>query len=147
GDEFELYFQPLVFLETGALAGFEGLIRWNSPVHGPVGPDQFIRLAEEAGLIVAIGRWVAEAATHNLAAFQAARNGASGRRKNAQDLFVAINVTKHFLGDATFLVDLAANAAAHGLLPSQIKIELTESMLIDDHEAAIAWIARCKQLG
>ncbi|HVO05037.1 MAG TPA: EAL domain-containing protein [Candidatus Cybelea sp.] len=148
GGEFELYFQPLVFLETGALAGFEGLIRWNSPLHGPVGPDQFIRLAEEAGLIVAIGRWVAEAAAKNLAAFQAARNATRpGNRNNAHDLFVAINVTKHFLGDPTFLADLAANVAAHGLLPSQIKIELTESMLIDDHEAAIAWIARCKQLG
>src|ERR1700754_680879 len=52
-DEFELYFQPLVHLADETLAGFEALIRWNSPLRGPVGPDQFLKLAEEAGLMVA----------------------------------------------------------------------------------------------
>jgi EAL domain-containing protein (putative c-di-GMP-specific phosphodiesterase class I) len=148
-DEFELYFQPIVYLETKALAGFEALIRWNSPLRGPVGPDQFIKLAEEAGLIVAIGRWVIGNAVRHLAEFQAAL--ISGRLMAApapvEDLFVAINVTKHFLHDARFLDDLAEVGAAHSLLPRQIKIELTESVLIDDHEAAIAWIKRCKKLG
>ena len=139
-DEFELYFQPLVYLQDEALAGFEALIRWNSPLRGPVGPDQFIKLAEEAGLIVAIGRWVIGAAVRDFAAFQKAFG--AGR-----ELFVAINVTKHFLHDAQFLDDLAEVAAAQALRPWQIKIELTESVLIDDHEAAITWIKRCKQLG
>ena len=139
-DEFELYFQPLVFLADETLAGFEALIRWNSPLRGPVGPDQFLRLAEEAGLMIAIGHWVVGAAVKRFATFQRAFG-------TSRDLFVAINVTKHYLHDPQFLDDLAAAAEAYGLKPKQIKIELTESVLIDDTEGAITWIKRCKQLG
>ncbi|WP_395021164.1 EAL domain-containing protein [Dongia sp.] len=139
-DEFELYFQPLVYLADETLAGFEALIRWNSPLRGAVGPDQFLKLAEEAGLMVAIGHWVVGAAVKNFATFQRAFGP-------ARDLFVAVNVTKHYLHDPQFLDDLAAGAEAYGLKPKQIKIELTESVLIDDTEGAIIWIKRCKQLG
>jgi EAL domain-containing protein (putative c-di-GMP-specific phosphodiesterase class I) len=139
-DEFELYFQPLVFLADETLAGFEALIRWNSPLRGPVGPDQFLKLAEEAGLMVAIGHWVVGAAVKGFATFQRAFGP-------SRDLFVAVNVTKHYLHDPQFLDDLAAGAEAYGLKPKQIKIELTESVLIDDTEGAITWIKRCKQLG
>ena len=138
--EFELYFQPLIYLKDETLAGFEALIRWNSPLRGSVGPDQFIKLAEEAGLIVAIGHWVVGAAVKKFATFQQAFGP-------SRDLFVAINITKHYLHDAHFLDDLAGGADAYGLKPQQIKIELTESVLIDDTESAIAWIERCKQLG
>jgi diguanylate cyclase len=139
-NEFELYFQPLVHLADETLAGFEALIRWNSPLRGPVGPDQFLKLAEEAGLIIAIGHWVVGAAVRNFATFQRAFG-------DTRDLFVAINVTKHYLHDDQFLDDLAGGAEAYGLKPKQIKIELTESVLIDDTEGAITWIKRCKQLG
>jgi EAL domain-containing protein (putative c-di-GMP-specific phosphodiesterase class I)/CRP-like cAMP-binding protein len=144
GHEFEVYFQPLIRLTDTSLAGFEALIRWNSPRRGVVGPDQFIKLAEEAGLIMAIGRWVIGSAVPHLAAFQKALV-ASGRAN--PDLFIAINVTKHYLQDAAFLDDLAAVARAYGLSPGQIKIEITESVLIDDHEGAIAWVERSKHLG
>jgi EAL domain-containing protein (putative c-di-GMP-specific phosphodiesterase class I) len=144
GEEFEVYFQPLVHLKDRSLAGFEALIRWNSPFRGVVSPDQFIKLAEEAGLIVAIGRFVIGSAVPHLAEFQKALI-AAGRPNPA--LFIAINVTKHYLQDAAFLDDLAAVARAYGLAPGQIKIEITESVLIDDHEGAIAWIGRSKQLG
>ncbi|GAB2175185.1 EAL domain-containing protein [Dongia sp. agr-C8] len=139
-DEFELYFQPLVYLADETLAGFEALIRWNSPLRGAVGPDQFLKLAEEAGLMVAIGHWVVGAAVKHFATFQRAFGP-------SRDLFVAVNVTKHYLHDPQFLDDLAAGAEASGLKPKQIKIELTESVLIDDTEGAITWIKRCKQLG
>ena len=139
-DEFELYFQPLVYLADETLAGFEALIRWNSPLRGSVGPDQFLKLAEEAGLIIAIGHWVVGSAVRKFATFQRAFG-------TARDLFVAINVTKHYLHDDQFLDDIAAGAEAYGLKPKQIKIELTESVLIDDTEGAITWIKRCKQLG
>ncbi|MDQ7247402.1 EAL domain-containing protein [Dongia sedimenti] len=139
-NEFELYFQPLVYLADETLSGFEALIRWNSPLRGPVGPDQFLRLAEEAGLMIAIGHWVVGAAVRKFATFQHAFG-------SARDLFIAINVTKHYLHDPQFLEDLAAGADACGLKPKQIKIELTESVLIDDTEGAITWIKRCKQLG
>jgi EAL domain-containing protein (putative c-di-GMP-specific phosphodiesterase class I) len=139
-NEFELYFQPLVYLADETLSGFEALIRWNSPLRGPVGPDQFLKLAEEAGLIIAIGHWVVGAAVRNFATFQRAFGP-------SRDLFVAINVTKHYLHDDQFLDDIAGAAEAYGLKPKQIKIELTESVLIDDTEGAITWIKRCKQLG
>jgi len=139
-NEFELAFQPIVLLKDHDLAGFEALIRWNSPLRGRVGPDQFIKLAEEAGLIVPIGRWVIGAAIRNFAEFQRAFGG-------MRDLFVAINVTKHYLREAAFLDNLAEHAESQSLNPKQIKIEITESVLIDDHEGAIAWINRCKELG
>jgi EAL domain-containing protein (putative c-di-GMP-specific phosphodiesterase class I) len=139
-NEFELYFQPLIHLADETLAGFEALIRWNSPLRGPVGPDQFIKLAEEAGLILAISHWVVGAAVKNLAEFQRAFGP-------TRDLFVAINVTKQYLRDLQFLDDLASGAEASGLKRKQIKIELTESVLIDDTESAITWIRRCKKLG
>jgi EAL domain-containing protein (putative c-di-GMP-specific phosphodiesterase class I) len=139
-NEFELYFQPLVYLADETLSGFEALIRWNSPLRGPVGPDQFLKLAEEAGLIIAIGHWVVGAAVRSFATFQRAFGP-------SRDLFIAINVTKHYLHDDQFLDDLAGGAEAYGLKPKQIKIELTESVLIDDTEGAITWIKRCKQLG
>ncbi len=66
---------------------------------------------------------------------------------DSRDLFIAVNVTKHYLHDPQFLDDLAGGAEAYGLKPKQIKIELTESVLIDDTEGAITWIKRCKQLG
>jgi hypothetical protein len=91
-DEFELNFQPLVHLADETLAGFEALIRWNSPLRGPVGPDQFLKLAEEAGLIIAIGHWVVGAAVRKFATFQRAFG-------SSRDLFIAINVTKHYLHD------------------------------------------------
>ncbi|MES1151941.1 MAG: EAL domain-containing protein, partial [Dongia sp.] len=139
-NEFELAFQPIVLLKNHDLAGFEALIRWNSPLRGRVGPDQFIKLAEEAGLIVPIGRWVIGAAIRNFAEFQRAFGG-------MRDLFIAINVTKHYLREAAFLDSLAEHAESQSLNPRQIKIEITESVLIDDHEGAIAWINRCKELG
>jgi EAL domain-containing protein (putative c-di-GMP-specific phosphodiesterase class I) len=139
-DEFELNFQPLVYLADETLSGYEALIRWNSPLRGPVGPDQFLRLAEEAGLMIEIGHWVVRAAVRSFATFQRAFG-------TSRDLFIAINVTKHYLHDPQFLDDLAAGADASGLKPKQIKIELTESVLIDDTEGAITWIKRCKQLG
>jgi len=139
-NEFELAFQPILLLKNHELAGFEALIRWNSPLRGRVGPDQFIKLAEEAGLIMPIGRWVIGAAIRNFAEFQRAFGG-------MRDLFVAINVTKHYLREAQFLDDLAERAKAQGLAPRQIKIEITESVLIDDHEGAISWITRSKELG
>ena len=73
------------------------------------------------------------AAIRNFAEFQRAFGG-------TRDLFVAINVTKHYLREAAFLDNLAEHVASHGLTPRQIKIEITESVLIDDHEGAIAWI-------
>jgi len=140
-NEFELAFQPIVFLKGHVeLAGFEALIRWNSPLRGRVGPDQFIKLAEEAGLIVPIGRWVIGSAIRNFAEFQRAFGG-------MRDLFIAINVTKHYLREAAFLDNLAEHVASQSLKPQQIKMEITESVLIDDHEGAIAWISRCKELG
>src|SRR5262245_16549572 len=80
------------------------------------------------------------AAIRNFAEFQRTFGG-------MRDLFVAINVTKHYLREAAFLDSLAEHVAGQSLNPRQIRIEITESVLIDDHEGAIAWIHRCKELG
>ncbi|HKF59855.1 MAG TPA: EAL domain-containing protein, partial [Dongiaceae bacterium] len=99
--QFELYFQPLIRLAEGGLAGFEALIRWHSPRLGFVAPAVFIPLAEETGLITPICRWALTSATRTLAKFQeAARNG----RDNGAPLSVSVNVTKHQIDDSETMV-------------------------------------------
>ncbi|MGE4012173.1 MAG: EAL domain-containing protein [Alphaproteobacteria bacterium] len=142
--EFRLAFQPIVTLSNNKLAGFEALIRWQSPERGFVSPDQFIGVAEESGIIQPIGRWVAAEACRGLHRIEAARRHAGVANG---PLFCSINVTKQQMTDEGFFGAVAAALDATGIAASQIKMELTESMLIDDQRLALNWIGVCKDRG
>jgi EAL domain-containing protein (putative c-di-GMP-specific phosphodiesterase class I) len=142
-NEFQLYFQPVVSLADEQIAGFEALIRWQSPERGFVTPDKFVPLAEDTGLIVPIGRWVIAEACRAASCFQQALD----QQGRPQRIRVAVNVTKLQMQSPDFFNDLMQDMKMHGVVADQLKIELTEGVLIDDHDFAIAWINHCKELG
>lgn len=119
--ELAALYQPLVRLSTGEVAGAEVLLRWESPLHGLVAPGEFVPLAEESGVVGALGAWVLDRAAQDLAAWQAAGRTVPG-------LFV--NVSARQLVDG-FADQAAAIVRAHGVAPSRVTLEITESALPD----------------
>ncbi len=122
-DEFQLHWQPIVETAYGRVVGAEALLRWRDPVRGLVGPDQFIPLAEDTGLIVPIGDWVLRAACEQLAEWRAA--GVTPTHFRA-----AINLSPVQLAREGFAERVWSLLAAHDLPPSSIELEITERTLI-----------------
>ncbi len=128
--QLELDFQPQVCLETGALTGFEALVRWRHPERGRLSPDQFIPLAEAMGLIVPLGRFVLREACR-----QAVRWPVP---PGASPVTVAVNVSPTQLLDPDRLPELVASTlAATGLAPQRLEIEITETALLREAEALV----------
>jgi diguanylate cyclase (GGDEF)-like protein len=135
-EEFRVYFQPEVSVETGAIVGVEALVRWEHPERGLVGPDAFIALAEETGLIVPIGTWVLNEACR----WHAAHRGDGS-------LVVRVNVSARQLA-ADDLIDVVRDAIDRtGMEPSQLCLEVTESVLVEDPDASARKLSALKQLG
>ncbi len=143
GQELELHYQPLFNLNQRNLVGFEALLRWHSPSRGMVSPGQFIRIAEETSLIVPLGFWIVEQACFDLKRFQdkLRLNG-----KDAQQLFLSINISVKQFQDPQFLNQLLTITGRHGIAPPQIKLEVTERIFLDAAEA-IDTIAQCRRAG
>jgi diguanylate cyclase (GGDEF)-like protein/PAS domain S-box-containing protein len=139
-EQFELHFQPVVRLDTAAVIGAEALVRWRHPDRGLLGPDQFLPLAEQTGLIVPIGRWVMAEACRTLAAWQEA----SPRR---QPLTLSVNVSMRQLHDAQVVEDVRGALGDAAIPPEQLVLEITESFLADETEAALVWMQRLRALG
>ena len=133
-DEMHLAFQPIMDLENGRPAGLEALLRWTHPELGAVPPDSFIPLAEDSGLIVEIGSWVLREACREAAGW-------------SKPLTIAVNVSpKQMLRDGFVEIVLGALAAS-GLPPERLELELTESILVEDPERALATIERLRRIG
>ncbi|MEO0314658.1 MAG: hypothetical protein RI928_1114 [Pseudomonadota bacterium] len=120
-----LYLQPRAIAATGELVGFEALVRWQHPELGLVTPQRFIPLAEESHLIVEVGNWVAATVCETLARWRSHGN---------QIVPVSINVSARQLKDPEFRTQLHAHMQKYGINPSEIAIELTESMMIGDND-------------
>ena len=132
--EFELYYQPLVNLERDEIGGFEALLRWNHPERGKILPGEFIRLAEETGLIVPIGAWVL-------------REACAEATKWPDHLKVSVNVSAVQFKGAGLATLIIAAIAATGLRPDRLEIEITESVMLEDPDAAFAVLTRLHDLG
>jgi diguanylate cyclase (GGDEF)-like protein/PAS domain S-box-containing protein len=126
--QFLLYYQPQV-VGAGRITGVEALVRWQHPQRGMVSPVEFIPLAEESGLILPIGQWVLETACTQLAAW--ANNPAFAH------LTMAVNVSARQFKQPDFADSVLATLARTKANPKKLKLELTESMLVDDVEAVI----------
>jgi EAL domain-containing protein (putative c-di-GMP-specific phosphodiesterase class I) len=136
--EFELYFQPLFDLASNRFSAFEALIRWNHPERGLVSPLDFIPIAEETGLIRAIGAWALKSACLQNRAWQ---------RQGARRLPIAVNLSPRQFADESLIDDIKAALAESGLEPSDLELEITESMVMDDPEQAVHILRRLKNLG
>ncbi|RQO84130.1 EAL domain-containing protein [Acidovorax sp. FJL06] len=137
-DEFLLHFQPQM-RQSGECVGVEALVRWAHPQRGMVSPAQFIPLAEETGLILPLGRWVLHSACQLLASWQ---NDPARAR-----LTMAVNVSSRQFRHASFVDDVARVLAITGAPSSQLKLELTESLLVEDMETTIATMEALRSYG
>lgn len=149
--QLQVVYQPLQSLQTGHWAGFEALSRWRHPAQGWISPEAFIGLAEETGLIVSLGLHVFEQACQRLQEFQAvcdrglARQSIEGKG-GCVDLFMGINVSGRQLTEPGFLSEIKAIIDRHGVDPRRIKLEVTESLVID-YAAIRDWLQGCHALG
>jgi EAL domain-containing protein (putative c-di-GMP-specific phosphodiesterase class I) len=118
-DEFELYYQPNYDIKKGSVAGFEALIRWNSPIYGLIMPSQFIGIAEEMGLINKIGKWVID------------KSFAFAKTLIEMDICVSCNVSSIQLIQSDFVDEVIEAFDRHGLKKGCAAIEITESCLVE----------------
>ena len=136
--EFELYYQPQVEAGSGRLIGLEALLRWKQPELGFIGPDEFIPVAEEMGLIVELGQWVIEeAATYNR----------SLQERGLAEVIMAVNLSSLQFQREGFVEQLAETLNKVQLAPKWFQLELTESLLLENFEQVIHKLQLIKQLG
>jgi diguanylate cyclase (GGDEF)-like protein/PAS domain S-box-containing protein len=132
--QFSLHYQPLVNLERDEICGFEALLRWSHPVRGKVPPAEFIPIAEESNLIVPIGEWVLRQACAEAAGWP-------------EHLKVAVNISPVQFR-ARNLADVVLHTlASAGIAPNRLELEVTESVMLEDEQAAFATLTRLHDLG
>jgi diguanylate cyclase (GGDEF)-like protein/PAS domain S-box-containing protein len=129
-DEFLLEYQPIMGLGDGRVVGFEALLRWQHPVRGLLPPDQFIDVAEESGLITAIGEWVFATGFRAACEWQAA----AGR----EEPYIGVNVSARQFRSPGFLQVFRRLLAESGLPPERVMIEITESLLLREDDSVWA---------
>lgn len=137
-DELAVVYQPQVDLLTGEVVGVEALARWTSPSLGPVPPDRFIPVAEDGGMIAQLGAWVLSTACTSLARVQ---------EQLGRPLRLAVNVSPRQLRGRAWLDEIATAIELAGIEPSQLEVEITEGLLIEDHGDVIAMLDSLRSLG
>jgi len=138
--EFSVHYQPIISLETWRISGFEALIRWEHPEHGYISPLKFIPVAEESGLIIPIGQWVLREACEQLRVWQ-------DQFPSDPPLSISVNLSgKQFL-QADLTDQISQILTETDLNPSSLKIEITESAIIENIDGAALMLKRIKALG
>ena len=132
--EFELYYQPLVNINSDAICGFEALIRWNHPTRGMVSPVEFIPLAEEVGEIESIGAWVLRTACQEAVAWP-------------EEIKVAVNLSPLQFRSGSLVLHVMAALSASRLKAERLELEITEGLLLQDTEATLATLHQLRDLG
>jgi diguanylate cyclase (GGDEF)-like protein len=138
--EFQLHYQPIVTLSDQRLSGFEALVRWQHPGRGLQPPNAFIPIAEETGLIVPIGLWVLREACRQMRAWDA-------EFPECADLMVNVNLSARQVLHPTLLADVAAVLVETGLAPRRLKLEITESLVLEGSDEVIAILKALRALG
>src|SRR5437660_5126089 len=139
-EEITILYQPIVRLEDRAVAGFEALVRWDHPKMGRMSPSDFIAIAEEIGLIVDLGLFVLEHTARQLGNWQRAS-------RNREPIFASVNVSSRQLLRQDLIHDLRAVIARSGIARRTLKLELTESLVMENPEHAAQMLTRIKELG
>ena len=136
-EEFEAYYQPVIHTESGKISGFEALVRWRHPERGLVAPADFVPVAEETGLIIELDRWVLRRACEQLAAWSALN----------PDLSLSVNLSSRQFARTDLAPFIAGVLAKTGFEPQRLKLELTESLLMDASTPVGGTLAALRQLG
>ncbi|MEH1930721.1 EAL domain-containing response regulator [Nostoc sp.] len=136
--EFELYYQPIVDIDSGKIVAVESLLRWESPELGMIYPTEFIPLAESTGLIVAIGKWVLKRVCQQIK---------SWRDAGIYSFVVAVNLSVMEFNQPDLIQKIVNLIAINDLEPHYLEIELTESMIMQDVNGAIATMNKLQSLG
>jgi diguanylate cyclase (GGDEF)-like protein/PAS domain S-box-containing protein len=139
-EEIKVLYQPIVRLEDRAIAGFEALARWDHPKLGRLSPAEFITIAEEIGLIVDLGLFVLERTARQLAIWQAAS-------RTREPIFASVNVSSRQLLRHDLIQDLRSVLSRSALARGTLKLEITESLVMENPEHAAQMLTRIKELG
>ena len=138
-EEFQLYYQPICNLADGSVAGFEALIRWDHPIDGPLLPDDFMWIAEQTGLIHEIGLWTLDRACRDWAVLK--------KFTDFDSPFVSVNLSPAQLNNEMLVDDVKSTMAGQNMAPSELKLELTEKVMVDQPETAAKIMHRLIELG
>ncbi|MFW2440672.1 MAG: EAL domain-containing protein [Arenicellales bacterium] len=139
-NEFILHYQPIVSLTSDRMVGFEALVRWNHPSRGLVGPVEFISTAEETGLIVPLGWWTLREACHQASKWQ--------REFPSNPLLsISVNISGKLFNQPDMIDSLRKVLKETGLPPTSLRLEITESVLLDHAEESLAKLDELRNLG
>ncbi|MFE1743885.1 EAL domain-containing protein [Coleofasciculus sp. H7-2] len=136
--EFQVYYQPIVALNTGKIAGFEALVRWNHPHRGFISPLDFIPVAEETGLITQIDTWVMREACQQLQIWQE-------QKLTQEPLTISVNLSGRQFSQSNLIEQIDEIFQKTQLSPQSLKLEITESVLINNSQSAMAIIQELKK--
>jgi diguanylate cyclase (GGDEF)-like protein/PAS domain S-box-containing protein len=138
--ELRIYYQPIANINTGQLVGFEALVRWQHPDKGLLAPDEFVALAEETGMIMAIDRWVMLEACQQIQTW-------NQMYTPAQDLTISVNISAKHIASSELREHIAYVLEMTNLPPQNLKLEVTELSLVDHNEITIDAFTRIKEMG
>ncbi|MGD9561443.1 MAG: PAS domain S-box protein [Pyrinomonadaceae bacterium] len=136
--EFELHYQPIVELPSWTVKEFEALIRWRHPKHGIIGPDTFVNAAEESGLMIPIGRWILREACRQIAEWQTSSD---------VRLAVSVNLSAKQLLHPSLVMDVSSAINETGLSADQLKIEVTENIVMEHSDRSLSVLSELAALG
>jgi len=139
-DEFELHYQPVIALGSGEIVGLEALVRWNHPDRGLLDPGEFVSIAEDSGLIEPIGRWVQETASRQAL-------GWHELRPDQRPFDVAVNLSARQVAHRDLADSVREILARTGLDPVNLRLEVTESVLVEESATAIATLEALSEIG
>ena len=138
--EFVVYYQPIIDMQSGRVAGVEALVRWQHPARGMISPAKFIPIAEETGLIVPLGRSVLRQACLKARHWQTAF-------PDSHNLVMSVNLSMRQMMEKDIVAQVAAILEESGLAPELLKLEITESMMLHDTHATIETMTALRGLG
>ncbi len=139
-DELELHYQPVVALGSGEIVGLEALVRWQHPERGVLDPGEFVSIAEDSGLIEPIGRWVQDTACRQALGWHALQ-------PDRRPLDISVNLSAHQVAHRDLAASVAEILTRTGLEPVNLRLEITESSLVEESATATATLEELSELG
>jgi len=142
--EFEVHYQPIVALETDVISGFEALVRWRHPQRGLISPADFIPVAEQTGLIVPLDRWVLQEACRQMCVW---REQYGERYRDHPPLTISVNLSSKQFSHSDLTEQVERILRETGLPSEALKLEITESAIIENADSAVATLSKLQALG